>query len=249
MSNQSIDTMNNFSYRVATTFTIATLILLLGTISVQAQATVPIGDFLKNETNETKLNISQSGNKTIEGSPYLYDGEWLNAEIIIDQSTTTSETKIMYNLDKNRLEVQYSNSILLVQPNSIIGFATNRDGHRVEFRSGYYSKEKEISKNQLVQVLYKGDIQMIKAFDVSRSESTSPDMDTGNYVTTFIQSEDYYLIDGNGNYKDLKLGRWRFLRMFDGNTKSKIKDYAKEHDLSYRDEYDVAEMIKFYDSL
>jgi hypothetical protein len=231
---------------------VALLIVLaafLPTDLVWSQGAVSLGNLFKDGDSYNKLESTSGEDEVYEGSPYLFKGDWLKANIYIDKNNVTEEAELRYNLHKNRLEVKYQGSVLLVEAQNVYGFSINQNGQTKFFRHGFKSDEFEIDKEDLIQVLYSGKVRFIKKFDVRLSEGMAPDMTTGKYVNKYLDTEDYYLVDQEGNYKEVPTGRWRFLRMFDGNVKSKIKKYAKQNDLSFRDEADLTKMITYYDSL
>jgi hypothetical protein len=201
-----------------------------------------VGD-LNDELNRMGKSVYES-----EGSPYLNE-EWINGKIYTQSGSKTTQMMMRYNAYDGYLEVQYNNGVLALDPTTIKGFSFTQEGQQHLFMNGYSSSQHDIQKQDFFEVLYNGNMKLLKRHYITRVEATEPDISTGKYVDTYIQKERFYLVKSDDSMEEIKLRRGKVLSMLNNNYRNAIKQYKRDRNLSFRDEQDVAKIVEYLDGM
>lgn len=224
-------------------------LLSIGTTAQQTKAGAEPQESFVNFIVEDHLRqgISETDGYSVEGSPWLNE-EWQEGYFIKTNDERSGNFPIRYNIDRQMVAFQYQGRELLLNPSTVKGFVLPGEGSpqpRV-FRNGFISKEHDISKKLFLEVLHEGKISLLKHHRAKLLKAISPDYSTGEYTDKFIPDNTYYMVLGDGSMREIKLKRKHILRALPGNTRS-LKSYARDHDLSFKDEQDVVELLGYYE--
>lgn len=173
-----------------------------------------------------------------DGSIYLFD-KWDNLiYIVTDQGDKMRLDNINLNVERNTFESRFGgDSIFTFNFNNIDRFIVNNR----EYKNFFWKDD-----NRVYEVLAETDnFSVLKGFKVSLIEgSVDPMMNRSR--DKYIMRETYYIKRDN-SIKPFALRKGSILKLFaeDKAKKEAIKDYVKEKGLSFKDENDIDEIIKF----
>jgi len=187
---------------------------------------------------------------SVDGSPY-YLNDWTSGSIR-DKSGRLSEN-LMVRYDCYRDEVQFlkEGRNLVVEPALVSEFfifvlddGTKKVEKRI-FKNGFTIEG--CTKLNYLQVLYEGKIQFVKRVKVDYIEETVNNFGTNEIVKKFVRTEAEYLIL-NGSANKISKGRKDILSYFK-NISKEVNSYIKENKLSFKDDAELAIILKKIDEL
>lgn len=220
------------------------LVLLICLFIVSSNLLAQIGNI--NDVSGTPLKSKEEEN--IEGSQYLFNGDWTKGKIEIGSNTEIEDVPIRYNSFKDHVEILKSNGdILKVDIYSVNGFTYERltpEGniYKYEFENVKDKfKDSKYNKNFL-RLIYDGKFKLYMDHKVIM-QKVAPPTYGGAKVTKFIPQETLFMVNNNKVYR-LKLSRRAFKKAFP-SLKNKIKDYDKRFDIDYENEVDLIKLCEF----
>ena len=179
----------------------------------------------------------KSINSHIEGSTYLFSN-WVGSyKVISKNGITASLFNLNYNLNSKKLEA-------FVSKDSVFQY----DVSQIDYIKSFNRKYKAIN-NEFYQELVQGDkISFLKGFYVSVMDGVVNPL-TQQYTTPnrYVQKNKYFYLKGE-QFEEIKLKKSDVLKAFDDKAEL-IKKYAKEKNLSFGDENDVASLFRYYNTL
>lgn len=201
-----------------------------------------------------KISSAVAGGPTIEGfdnrvagvkgSPYLYD-DWLSGKVIFMNGQSMENILLNFDLHNKLLEVKMRHVVKVGKPEDIEAVEVSYGPAEIRrfIPVSIYETEKKEPAEGFAQVLYDGNIQLLKQTAlVIYKPNYRPSHDVGSQDIEIRKKEQLYLLEG-GILKAVKrspdFGKW---------TKE-VKAYSKEHKLRAKNEEDLIRMVRFYDSL
>lgn len=188
------------------------------------------------------------GNQTeTEGSPILYNG-WHFGNIINKQGTVYENRQVRFDTYKHNLHLNKDDGYLILNTEELRKVVI--PSKELVFKSGYQSKEHNITKNQFVEVIHSGTIELIIHHNTKLVESRRTNPITGDNSDKYITQQHYYLIDKDGTYhKVKKLKDKHLLKNLDKQIAKKLESYAGEKGLSFKEKSDVKKIFDYYETL
>ncbi|WGK63643.1 hypothetical protein [Croceiramulus getboli] len=224
--------------------------LLCASLSMQAQftgtATDGIGTVAQSPNAINFGTISTaSGNKQQEfdGTKYIFD-QWMNYAVVEGLNGEKFILKnINYNTQYQRFESKFSDndslfSFYINQVNDVIingrkfkGFESPKDKRMKTFEVVYENDDFKILKDYVLKIRE-------PKFDPLMIQSDND---------KFIIREEYFLKSEN-SFEEIRLKKGKILDLL-GAQEEAVADFAKEKKLSFKDEYELKQILTYYDSV
>ena len=221
--------------------TIAILFLLFPVFTASAQLG---GEILTDIQGDPYFQGTQ---KDTKGSPILYNG-WMAGNITNKHGTVYEDREVRFDTYKHDLHLNKEQGYLILNTKELR--KVEIPSLDLTFKNGYQSKENNIKKNQFVEVLHSGSVELIIHHYTKFIESRSTNPITGDDTDKYITQQDYYLIDSNGAYHEVKkLKDKHLLKNIDKEAAKKLKSYADSNDLSFKEKSDVKEIFAHYETI
>lgn len=229
------------SFKIKNIITFSILLLLLPVFTANAQVGAEILTDIQGDP------YFQGNQKETEGSPILYDG-WLFGNIVNKQGTVYEDREVRFDTYKHNLHLNQEDGYLILNTEQLQKVEIPSLG--LVFLNGYQSEEHNITKNQFVEVLHRGTIDLIIHHNTKLVESRRTNPITGDNSDKYITQTKYYLIDSDGTYHEVKkLKDKHLLKNLDNQMAKKLESYADEEDLSFKDKSDIKKIFEHYESL
>lgn len=176
-----------------------------------------------------------------EGNVYLFP-KWIDrARLLTKTGKNYTIIGLNYNIQSDSFEVKISkDSIFKIDSNNIKEINAN----------GSVFKKNDIKgiDNSFVEVLYESEnISLLKKYNLRLLKGKLNPLD-GSRTPDKYQIYDHFYYYQNEMIKKIRLNKKNILPLFKEKS-SIIEDYVKKHKLSYKNDYDLAKMLKFYEAL
>ncbi len=165
------------------------------------------------------------------------------------ESDSIAGIDIRYNVLNDELEVladPVKKDIRVIRGNQLKSFKSNSGFGMVE----YVNLAERDPKGELKgfgAVLASGKVTLVKAYKPKITKPNyNPGFGTGEKNTIVRLTSDYYLFTGAGVEK-VSLSKKSLLPLM-ADKKAEVEQYAKEHNLDFKDETQVAGLLRFYNS-
>ncbi|WP_421872341.1 hypothetical protein [Marinoscillum sp.] len=207
-------------------------------------------------------NVNQVGGQPImmkkyekvEGSPYIGSGKWFPGKFFVRDGNTINGVMVRYNAYDDNLEFQREGKSPLIIDSKILDgfeFGMIPEGSdktvSYNFKKGDLIGSNDLKADGFYRIIYEGEFKIYQKLKVNQISVTPPDYGQSAY-DKFVQSEDYFFIDGDGNLDDFKLNRGNFYSKFQAKKKD-IKAYLKKKSVDFDDATDVAQLSAYIESL
>ena len=187
--------------------------------------------------------LEQENVSEIEGSPF-YNEDWQPGYVMINENSTSNTVELKYSTYTNELLfVENGKQAMALPANKFQGFVLTGGDKKVMFKNGYSSNKHKISSDQLMRVIYEGDIQLLAKEYTKLHRSEDPFTKEKEY--TFFSEKDYYLRDASGSFHKVKLNDDIIDKI--GANKDELKQFADSNDLDFGDEDDLAKILAHYE--
>jgi len=232
---------------------IVSFILFLSlSFALFSQATVSqgVGRYVPVYTNNNYVTNLPKQKTPPKGSVYLTD-DYMNATIVLRDSSYITNVKANYNFYSKKLEIDDNTQVLLLNLSKIDWFILSDGTNKYFYESGvnFMLDYPHLGISELVHVLEKGS-------KVTLIDKLSLDLIPANYVTaidagstsdTYVLKHEYYLIKDGELFKVRKTKGY-FLNVF-SDKKAELKQYIKAQNLKMRQPEDMAKLVNFYNTL
>ncbi len=181
----------------------------------------------------------------IKGSPYLFDSWYNNAKLYVD-NTVYNVMSFNFNVQNQRFEAKFSEDSVLIMNTTKIKKIILRDKVFSRFEL------EDNTSNPFFEVIGKFDNSLLlKKYTLSIKEgSFNPMTQKVIRPSEYIVKEEYFTANLDGtNVKDTKLKKSTILKLFDDAKQEKVKEYADENDLNFKDENDVHRIFEYSNTL
>ena len=202
---------------------------------------VRVGNLAPAGSSVESFDIRES---KVKGSPYLYD-DWVSGKIVFDNGDEMENLQLNFDLHSNLLEIKMDQVVKVALPKqvrSVSIFHQPEESSRFIPVAEFRTEEGEAAEG-FAQVLYDGKIKLVKKNLIEIHKPTyRPSHDVGSLDYTIRKKEKLYLLE-EGILKEVKrksdFGKWS----------KKMKAYARENNLRFRNEEDLVQLVRHYDSL
>lgn len=187
-------------------------------------------------------NMKESVYNVLEGSPYtstdFKDGSILPSKL---NSKWILGCKLRYNSYANQLEIEELDLIKVVLLADIKAF---KIGWHI-YESGFPAVDK-LNLNSFYDVLYDGKVILLKnSKTILQEVKAADDVKQGDKFTTY---DNYYLFE-NQEMKKFFMSKKAFLKVISPAKISAVETFINELKLNLKDENDLVQVVKFYNSL
>ncbi len=213
-------------------------------------------------TEENLKNISRSAAfvmttnmdelyEGIKGTPYLFN-EWKQGNIYLNDNTYINDVNIKYNIYTD--DVLYlhrkSGDSLIIDRSLINSFEITDDnsGNLVLFKEISLRPDKN-DKSTFVKVLYDGKSKFIIKYTKTFIKADYKGAySAGRKYDEYIDDYQYYIITNSTDPVKIKLNKKSVVKAL-SDKEVKIQPFLNEHRLNLNDEYGIAELLEYYDSI
>lgn len=231
------------------------LLLLVGSLSVIAQESQSVSDYIKilgygvgNQTKETEISFEEAKKRELHCVP----AQFTACGLILGNGKTLDKVTAKYDFKEHILLIDHEGKVLVAAPNMIseIQFKSrfeNEYGNiklinvsqlgRTFGRRGFYEVLTEENDNRLV---CHRELEVVKP-------SYNETLDIGDRDSTYLTNKDYLVFY---NQKAYKLGNFKSktLSQFD-EKEGDLKAYIKKEKLKFKEEEDLIRFAKYLWSL
>ncbi len=185
-----------------------------------------------------------------KGSVYMVD-DWMNAQIVLRDSSCISNVKANYNLFSKYVEIKDNNEISLLNFSKVdwIVLSDQKTTSIYENCTNYMIDYPELGQCEFTQVLASGDNATLLdklSLDILYSNYNAA-VNAGSTSDTYILKHEYYIIKDKKLYSINKT-KSSVLTTFD-DQKDKVKLYIKVNKLKMKNPQDIANVVNYYNSL
>jgi hypothetical protein len=213
-------------------------------------------------TEENLMNISRQAGTVfttnmdklyegVRGTPYLFD-EWNPGNIYLTDSTYIKNVNIKYNIYTD--DLLYLNSTsgdsLIINRSMIWKFEIiDKPPDDIILMKEMDFKPGKTAKKVFVRVIYDGKSKLVLKYNKTFIKANYKGAyATGNKYDEYIDDYQYYIIKSSNNPVKIKLNKKSVVKAL-SDKEDKVKAYLDGHSLKLNNEDDIAELIKFYDSI
>lgn len=188
---------------------------------------------------------SNDSQRIIKGSQYLFDN-WLQSGKIYFTDRVYTVNSLNYNIQSERFESKISDDSV---------FALNRGSfYKVEIKGKTFSRhlDPDYQRNTYYEdIIHFKNKQLLKKYEVKIIEGQiNPLTMQKLHQDKYIKNEKYYILNDNSEQiVKIKLNKSIILSFVEDKYKPKLKDFAKENRLSFKDKDDVIGILDYYNSL
>jgi hypothetical protein len=202
----------------------------------------------KNLTSAASNNIQSHGTsgyfynpkRKVDGTEYLFDS-WENSAIVYSKDDS------MYIINNINLNIKSNSFLSKIGKDSI--FTYNMNGiDRIIVNNKIYKNIYSKKGKTICEVVFESDnFSILKGFDI-KTILGSPNPMINRANDKMVRKKRFYI------FKDKSLESFRFakrkvLALISPNKKNKVKAYAKQNSLSFRNENDVKQILKYNTTL
>lgn len=183
----------------------------------------------------------------VEGNPYLTDG-WMTGTIS-KLGKKTEPLLLRINLLDNSIEAQSGSQFVVMDENMLDKIEITQPDIMV-FKNGYElgnSRDvRDYTKSSLFEVLYEGDITILKKEKV-RLLKDLPTYGSAVRKDALNKSAEFFYSNGT-EFNKIKLNRKDITGIY-GKDGKKVEKYAKDNKLKFDDKTDLKKILTYADSL
>lgn len=199
---------------------------------------------LKDWAREPRV-LADLPNTEVNGSPY-YNEDWATGYVQVNKNTQSNAVKLKYSSYTNEVLFQENGRTRALPSDALVGFTLIKDNKEIEFKNGFHSEEYDITPNQLMRVIYGGDVKLLAKEYVNLHHTQDPF--TGETKYDFLDETDFYLVSADGSFNKIKLKKKDILKAL-GQKQDALKEFADSHNLDFDNEYHASLILKHYDKL
>jgi hypothetical protein len=192
--------------------------------------------------------IQTHTNEVIHGSPF-FNKKWEKGRVILKSDKKTKALPLKYKIYKNKLLFKKNDRKLAVNSNKIKGFILMQKRQKLLFKNGFKAPRYHINTNRIMEVIYDGQVKLLKKHNIQLMRGSRPDPISGQITSNFIKTEDYFLIDADGNFHKIKKLKRKYILSALRNHQKQLKKYVKSNNLSFKTQTDLKKILSHYDSL
>ncbi len=181
----------------------------------------------------------------IMGYPYLHE-EFINGTLYLRNGEKRENVPLRYVPFIDSLQVQFGRHALIMDSNQISRFEFVDNGQLRTFQNGYENEEFEIEPHHFFEIISDNNGQKIlmqhrKQFARSNFDTIHQ---TGSRYDEFRPRGTIYIVE-NDEWDTIRLRRRAVLSVL-GSHSSQLRAYAQDNNLSFRNVYDVLEIITYH---
>jgi len=178
--------------------------------------------------------------RAVDGTEYLFD-TWENSAVVF----TSDNHK--FQLKNINLNIKRNSFLSKINKDSIFTFNMNDIEKIVVNNKVYKNIYSEKGKN-IYEIVFESDnFSVLKSFYIHKVEG-SPNPMLNRKNDRIIRKKKFYVLK-NTSLSTFRFSKGKVLALIDSKNISKIKEYVKKENLSYRKEIDVKQILNYNTSL
>lgn len=190
----------------------------------------------------------------VKGSRYFID-EWLTGQLVFIKENTKAPKSVPLKYDSQNKEVLFKRSIgdsIIVNPNQIKGFIINDVAHNISYPfvkfEGLKTEGGTVPVAYLM-VLYKNKTSLLKYVSkMMQKANYSAVSNVDRRYDAFIDNSEYFIQKPDGSLSRTKLKKNAILKAFK-DKEEQIEAYIKKENITFKNEYDLARVVGYYNTL
>lgn len=218
-----------------------TTLLLMPPEVVNAQQDLDrsdLEDFARGELVRTPSSTE------VKGSPFFYD-DWITGKVFINDRVESEKIPLKFDTHEQVVQFRRNGKTFAIGPNKLVGFVFYADPNNIIFKNGFESPDNNIDKQTLLRIIEEGESATFVAHHHTRLYEDAPSYGSANQIKEFRNRDTLYMIDGDGNFTEVKLRKRHITRALK-DMADKVEQHANKNNLSFRNEDDVARMVNKY---
>jgi hypothetical protein len=189
-----------------------------------------------------------------KGSKYFID-EWMSGELVFVKENTKAPKTIPLKYDSQNKELLFKRSIgdsIIVNPDQIMGFIINDAKHNVSYpfmKVEGLKTEGGVVPVAYLMVLYKNKTSMLKYVSkMMQKANYSAVSNVDRRYDEYLDNSEYFIQKPDGSLSRAKLKKNAIVKALD-DKEAQIEAYIKKENLTFKNEYDLARVVDYYNTL
>lgn len=237
--------------------------LLFSITSVMAQETNVLTSIATNTM--ARVNGTPAGTMTTmaaydlryegtKGSKYFID-EWLMGELVFVKENTKAPKTVPLKYDSKNKELLFKRSVgdsIVINPAQITGFVINDTKNNASFPfvkfEGLKTEGGTVPVAYLM-VLYKNKTSLLKYVSkMMQKANYSAVSNVDRRYDEYLDNSEFFIQKPDGSLNRAKLKKSSVVKAL-GDKEEQIEAYIKKENISFKNEYDLARVVDYYNTL
>lgn len=189
-----------------------------------------------------------------KGSKYFID-EWLTGELVFLKENTKAPKSVPLKYDSQSKELLFKRSVgdsIVVNPAQIKGFIINDAKNNVSFPFAKFEGLKTEGGTVPVAyllVLYKNKTSLLKYVSkMMQKANYSAVSNVDRRYDEYMDNSEYFIQKPDGSLSRAKLKKSSVVKAL-GDKEEQVEAYIKKENISFKNEYDLARVVDYYNGL
>ncbi|RYU95922.1 hypothetical protein [Emticicia agri] len=189
-----------------------------------------------------------------KGSKYFID-EWLSGELVFVKENTKAPKTVPLKYDSQSKELLYKRSVgdsIIVNPSQITGFVIHDARNNASFPFVKFEGLKTEGGTVPVaymMVLYKNKTSLLKYVSKMMNKANySALSNVDRRYDEYTDNSEYFIQKPDGSLSKAKLKKNAILKALN-DKEDQLEAYIKKENLTFKDEYDLARVVAYYNTL
>ncbi|WP_337043641.1 hypothetical protein [Emticicia sp. 17c] len=205
----------------------------------------------KNQNTMAAYDLRYEG---VKGSRYFID-EWLTGQLVFVKENTKAPKIVPLKYDTHNKELLFKRSIgdsIIVNPDQITGFIINDAAHNISYPFVKFEglkTEGGVVPVCYLMVLYKNKTSLLKYVSkMMQKANYSAVSNVDRRYDAYIDNSEYFIQKPDGSLSRTKLKKNAILNALN-DKKEQLEAYIKKENLTFKNEYDLARVVDYYNTL
>ncbi|GAB3518053.1 hypothetical protein [Emticicia fontis] len=190
----------------------------------------------------------------VKGSRYFID-EWLTGQLVFVKENTKAPKSVPLKYDTNKKEVLFKRSVgdsIIVNPAQITGFIINDAAHNISYPfvkfEGLKTEGGTVPVAYLM-VLYKNKTSLLKYVSkMMQKANYSGAFSVDRRYDEYLDNSEFFIQKPDGSLSRAKLKKSSVVKAL-SDKEEQIEAYIKKENISFKNEYDLARVVDYYNGL
>jgi hypothetical protein len=205
----------------------------------------------KNQNTMAAYDLRYEG---VKGSRYFID-EWLTGQLVFVKENTKAPKNVPLKYDSHSKELLFKRAIgdsIIVNPNQITGFVINDAAHNVSYPFVKFEGVKTeggMVPVAYLMVLYKNKTSLLKYVSkMMQKANYSAVSNVDRRYDEYLDNSEYFIQKPDGSLTRAKLKKNSVVKAL-GDKEEQIEAYIKKENITFKNEYDLARVVDYYNGL
>lgn len=202
----------------------------------------------------TSMNAYDTRYEGTKGSKYFIN-EWLTGELIFVKENTKAPKTVPLKYDSHTKEVLFKRSVgdsIVVNPNQIKGFIINDAANNASYpfvKVEGIRTEGGVVPVCYLMVLYKNKTSLLKYVSkIMQKANYSGAFSVDRRYDAYEDNSEYFIQKPDGSLSRTKLKKSSVIKALD-DKKDQLEAYIKKENIAFKNEYDLARVVDYYNTL